>query len=362
MGDRAPELIGARSDGGFYSSDAQAGRPVLIVPLGGLDAETALRALEAVAAAAPELAAAGVDAAPIAPPLPALVKAFTAHARVCDPVIFVTSAGGLDAWTMDGVPGAVLIDRGWRIVEALALTGPESLIEAARRCAGRIAPQASQLRTASAPVLVIPNVASPDYCQALIAHFEASPHQAGVMAGFAEGAPYAKLDESKKRRRDLELTAESPLYAEAVAMLATRIAPEIKRAFQVEIANADRLLIARYDDDGGYFKRHRDNAAPHTAFREFAISLNLNTQDYEGGELMFPEFSDDRVSPPAGSAIIFSASLLHEVTPVTRGSRYVLLSFLGSALAQSRLNRWLETQAKGGAPPPNAGQPQARTA
>ena len=211
-------------------------------------------------------------------------------------------------------------------------------------------------------MLVIPNVASPDYCQALIAHFEGSAHQAGVMAGFADGAPYAKLDESKKRRRDLELTAESPLYKQAVALLSTRIAPEIKRAFQVEIANADRLLIARYDDDGGYFKRHRDNAAPHTAFREFAISLNLNTQDYEGGELMFPEFSDDRISPPAGSAIIFSASLLHEVSPVTRGSRYVLLSFLGSALAQGRLNRWLETQAKGAAPPPDASQSQARTA
>jgi predicted 2-oxoglutarate/Fe(II)-dependent dioxygenase YbiX len=98
-------------------------------------------------------------------------------------------------------------------------------------------------------------------------------------------------------------------------------------------------LIARYDDTGGYFKRHRDNALPHTAFREFAISLNLNTDEYEGGELLFPEFSDDRYSPPAGGAVVFSSALLHEAAPVLKGRRYVLLSFLCSAEAQARMTQ-----------------------
>ena len=70
---------------------------------------------------------------------------------------------------------------------------------------------------------------------------------------------------------------------------------------------------------------------------EFAISINLNTEDYEGGELLFPEFDDHRYSPPSGAAIIFSASLLHEAAPVTRGSRYVALSFLCSAGAMARM-------------------------
>lgn len=180
--------------------------------------------------------------------------------------------------------------------------------------------------------------------RALIDHFEASPHAAGVMAAFSDGGAYAKLDESKKKRRDTELTPECPLYGEVVDLLSGRVVPEIKRAFQVDIANADRILIARYDDTGGYFKRHRDNTAPHTAFREFAISLNLNTDEYEGGELLFPEFDDTRYSPPAGGAMVFSAALLHEAAPVTKGSRYVLLSFLGSAEAQGRLTAWVESQ------------------
>jgi predicted 2-oxoglutarate/Fe(II)-dependent dioxygenase YbiX len=164
------------------------------------------------------------------------------------------------------------------------------------------------------------------------------------MASFGDGAAYAKLDESKKKRRDTELTAADPLFNDVLQVLATRVIPEIKRAYQADIANADRILIARYDDTGGYFKRHRDNTAPHTAFREFAISLNLNTHEYEGGELKFPEFDDHRYNPPAGGAIVFSASLLHEAAPVTKGSRYVLLSFLGSAAAQERLTAWVDSQ------------------
>jgi predicted 2-oxoglutarate/Fe(II)-dependent dioxygenase YbiX len=164
------------------------------------------------------------------------------------------------------------------------------------------------------------------------------------MASFNDGGAYAKLDESKKKRRDTELTADTPLHGVVLQLFVSRVIPEIRRAFQTDMAYADRILLARYDDTGGYFRRHRDNAAPHTAFREFAISLNLNTHEYEGGELMFPEYDDHRYNPPAGGAIVFSASLLHEAMPVTKGQRYVLLSFFGSAAAQAKLDAWTEGQ------------------
>jgi predicted 2-oxoglutarate/Fe(II)-dependent dioxygenase YbiX len=230
------------------------------------------------------------------------------------------------------------------VVDVLGLRDDADLPGWLGRCAPRIWSEAAQVRVATAPVLIIPNVAPPELCQALIDHFEASPHAAGVMASFNDGGAYAKLDETKKKRRDIEITADLPLYADLLSVITAGVVPEIKRVFQTDMAYADRMLIARYDDTGGYFKRHRDNAAPHTAFREFAISLNLNTHQYEGGELLFPEYDDHRYSPPAGAAIVFSAALLHEAAPVTRGSRYVLLSFLGSAAAQSKLTGWIESQ------------------
>ena len=150
------------------------------------------------------------------------------------------------------------------------------------------------------------------------------------------GGSYAKLDAAKKHRRDFLLEPSDALHTRVVETLARRLVPEIKRAFQVEVAHLDRILIARYDDTGGYFRRHRDDAAAHISYRQFAVSLNLNTHDYDGGNIMFPEFSDDRFSPPAGGAAVFSASLLHEATPVTRGRRYVLLTFLHDAEAEAR--------------------------
>lgn len=341
-GDRAPEIVGATASGRLYSSDAQAGRPSLVVSLDWVAPERVRAAMSALRAAAAALSEAGVDAAPLAPPAEHIISILAGDPLADDQVIYGDAASLFGP--IDGAPVARLLDRNRRLVAELPLTDGPDLAGWVRAQAARIAAEPARVCTTAAPVLIIPNVAPPELCQALIAHFEASPHEAGVMASFADGAAYAKLDETKKRRRDFELAPSAPLYPEVLQLLARRIAPEIKRAFQVEISQADRILLARYDDTGGWFRRHRDDAAPHTAFREFAISLNLNTHEYEGGELLFPEFDDHRYGPPAGAAIIFSASLLHEAAPVTRGRRYVLLSFLGSAAAQAKLDAWLAKQ------------------
>ncbi len=58
------------------------------------------------------------------------------------------------------------------------------------------------------------------------------------------------------------------------------------------------------------------------------MSINLNTEDFLGGELRFPEFGDQRYRPDSGTAIVFSSSLLHEALQVTSGRRLVVLAFL----------------------------------
>jgi hypothetical protein len=44
--------------------------------------------------------------------------------------------------------------------------------------------------------------------------------------------------------------------------------------------------------------------------------------------LRFPEFGSRQYQPPTGGALVFSCSLLHEVSPVRRGKRYAFLPFL----------------------------------
>ena len=64
-----------------------------------------------------------------------------------------------------------------------------------------------------------------------------------------------------------------------------------------------------------------------TEHRRFAISINLN-DDFDGGEVSFPEFSPRTFKAPIGAALIFSGSLLHCVSQVTRGRRYAFLPFV----------------------------------
>lgn len=325
IGDRVPGVFGATADGRMYSLDVQAGVPTVLVALGGLDAAGARDMMIAIAEALPKVQAGGGDIVPIAP-----IGAFAGAQDLLgqSPIIFVADASGLEDLCLEGRPACVVLDRSARILELTALDLKPDLAAIFLAATARLPREEPQAFASCAPVLIIPNVAPAAFCQAVIAYFEAMPHNAGVMASYVDGEAKARIDLGKKHRQDMELAAGSPLHGAVMELIARRIVPEIKRAFQKDITFADRFLIARYDDDGGYFRRHRDDAAPQTAFRQFAISLNLNTHEYEGGELMFPEYNDHRYSPPAGGAAVFSASLLHEACPVTRGSRYVLLSFL----------------------------------
>ena len=58
-----------------------------------------------------------------------------------------------------------------------------------------------------------------------------------------------------------------------------------------------------------------------------AVDLPVNA-DFEGGEISFPEYSAQSFKAAPGTAVVFSASILHEVSRVTRGRRYVFLTFL----------------------------------
>ncbi|NKC31008.1 2OG-Fe(II) oxygenase [Falsiroseomonas selenitidurans] len=180
----------------------------------------------------------------------------------------------------------------------------------------------------TAPVLVLPRVFEPAFCQRLIATYEAV---GGGESGFMRdvgGRTVGVMDPSHKRRKDLFLEDEA-LRAQIRARLNARLVPEIARAFNYRVTRLERYVVACYDAaDQGFFRAHRDNTTKATAHRRFACTLNLNTGDYEGGDLCFPEFGPQTYRAPAGGAVVFSCSLLHEARPVTRGRRYAFLPFL----------------------------------
>ena len=179
-----------------------------------------------------------------------------------------------------------------------------------------------------APVLVVPDVLEPDLCRQLIAHYE---DQGGQESGFmraVDGKTVGIVDHGHKRRFDCEI-ADPALRKAIDTAVFQRLVPMIGKALQFKATRIERHIIACYDSEGGgYFNAHRDNTTPGTAHRRFAVTLNLNTPEYDGGELNFPEFGPRLYKPPTGSALVFSCSLLHRALPVTRGRRYAVLPFL----------------------------------
>ena len=190
----------------------------------------------------------------------------------------------------------------------------------------KITPAASAL--VQAPVLVVPRIFEPELCSALIDHYQ---QHGGEESGFMreEKGRTIRMDDSKfKRRRDQQIIDEG-LQNTVLMRIHKCLVPEIDKAFQFKATRIERHIVACYDSaSGGFFKPHRDNTTKGTAHRKFAVSLNLNTGDYQGGCLRFPEFGRQTYSAPAGGAVVFSCSLLHEATPVTQGFRYAYLPFL----------------------------------
>ncbi len=188
-----------------------------------------------------------------------------------------------------------------------------------------------------APIIVLPNLLPQALCRHLIELFQISPSIDGAVARVdAAGNVCSVVDHNKKNRRDMMIPEDSELHRVLRDTLLARCAPEIAKAFQNHTSYTDRILVSRYDHSAGWFRRHRDNAATNVAFREFALSVNLNAGEYEGGDLLFPEYNDHRYCPPTGGGVIFSTSLLHEAAPVTSGRRYVLLTFLHGEAAEAR--------------------------
>lgn len=235
-------------------------------------------------------------------------------------------------------PRIFVLDRNFRFLQILEL-------KERRPC---LAPILAELRrlhlhhAASAdanhaPVLLVERVFEPALCRALIEHYR---QRGGQDSGFMrekDGLTVGVLDHGFKRRSDCAIQDEGLLKA-AMFRIHNRLAPEIARSFQFAATRIERHIVARYGaESGGFFRPHRDNTTRGTAHRRFAVSLNLNAEEYEGGDLRFPEFGRRTYRPPTGGAIVFSCSLLHEATDVTRGERFVYLPFLyGEADAELR--------------------------
>jgi len=228
----------------------------------------------------------------------------------------------------DDVRAALVADADQRGIDAFVIG--DDLAERLRGALAAIRRGPAEERRGTAPVMVLPNIIEPALRDALVEAFRAR-NEEGTVSVTKDGERADTVVPTIKRRRDLTLGRDEPLYAAVRHALASRVMPELYKAWWVSHLRTEAFYVASYTADrGDFFTAHRDNTLPHTADRRIAISIELN-DDYTGGGLIFPEYSDDRWRAPAGGGVAFSCSLMHEAVAVSEGTRYVLLVFLAAA-------------------------------
>jgi PKHD-type hydroxylase len=82
---------------------------------------------------------------------------------------------------------------------------------------------------------------------------------------------------------------------------------------------------------GGFLDAHMDIGRGHMSTRKLGVSVQLSEgTSYEGGDIEF--LSSNQKGPrELGSFVVFPAFLMHRVTPVTRGTRKCLVTWVHGA-------------------------------
>ncbi len=233
--------------------------------------------------------------------------------------------------------GIAIFDRDFKLAAVRPLAALQETLDICTSLYKRTGP--IKVR-AQAPALMLHDVFEAELCRALIEYWHHGAHLDSLVAT-DDGA--AVQGEGLKRRIDVWL--EDQELNEAIASrFLNRVYPRRFKAFQFQATTHQKPRVGCYDSkNAGAFGRHRDNETRHTRHRQFAMTINLNTGEYEGGQLWFPEYGRQLYEPGIGGAAVFSCSLLHEALPVISGRRFGVFTFVfdadaAAAATSSELN------------------------
>jgi PKHD-type hydroxylase len=189
-------------------------------------------------------------------------------------------------------------------------------------------------------ILHVPNVLSADevkHCRSLI---ENADWQDGkITAG----------SQSEQVKHNRQLPEGSPAALEARKLIIEALG---KSALFFTAALPKKTfppLFNRYDGASNYLGNHVDNAVRTSTTTgawvrtDISVTLFLSDPDeYDGGELVIEDtFGVQRIKLPAGDLILYPASSVHQVTPVTKGSRLASFFWVESMIRNDDQRRLL---------------------
>jgi SM-20-related protein len=177
-------------------------------------------------------------------------------------------------------------------------------------------------------------------CESLKARMRAGKRERALV--YEGGTDYV-LDESRRSTFKVEVpSADASVVKEKLLARCE----DFSRRFGVEVADCQEPTFLVYKP-GDFFEPHRDytenrNAPDHVRRRRVSAVVFLGDEsaggaggEYEGGSLAFYGLLKDprcrHVGIPirgkAGALVAFRSDVLHQVSPVTKGGRFTIVSW-----------------------------------
>lgn len=168
------------------------------------------------------------------------------------------------------------------------------------------------------------NVFTPDECQKIIDTFASQELEEGYIDG---GKHNDRIRKSKLHFIDSSDPDTQWMYdpvSKAVLTLNNDF-------FGFDIEKIEVLQFSEYHSEyGGFYDKHIDQMMSGHGHRKLSFTIQLcDEESYEGGNLNLWLKNDPDVAPRTqGTMTLFPSYTLHEVEPVTKGSRYALVGWV----------------------------------
>jgi len=155
--------------------------------------------------------------------------------------------------------------------------------------------------------------------------------QAGEKENIIQAQVYSNITDNNARNTSISWIPSSDKDNEWLFRRLTDIISNInKKFFNYDITTLQNLQYSIYQQ-GGFYKDHVDiMSLTVMGNRKLSFSIMLtDPEEYKGGELLLKtSFNPIETPKKRGTVVFFPSYVLHEVTPVTEGTRKTLVGWV----------------------------------
>jgi PKHD-type hydroxylase len=156
-------------------------------------------------------------------------------------------------------------------------------------------------------------------------------------------------DQARQVKNNEQLNHDSPA-AQTIRALVTQALDRSPTFFSAALPK--KLFpprLNRYGGDSNFYGNHIDGSIRYTPGTGERVRTDVsctvflsNPEDYDGGELCIADtYGEQSVKLPAGHAVLYPGTSLHQVKPVTRGHRLACFFWVESMVRSDEQRRLL---------------------